>query len=70
MENLNDLLLPFLGNLHQHITFLADYSHIKDPNPLEQIRLIWNYFITSGQIWALSIGVVVGYLLKSLSSFG
>ncbi|MFM6223346.1 MAG: hypothetical protein ACKPDM_23870 [Dolichospermum sp.] len=70
MENLNDLLLPFLGNLHQHITFLANSSYIKDPDILEQIRLIWNYFITSGQIWALFIGVVVGYLLKSLSSFG
>ncbi|MFM6819683.1 MAG: hypothetical protein ACKPKB_26365 [Dolichospermum sp.] len=70
MENLNDLLLPFLGNLHQHITFLANSSYIKDPDILEQIRLIWNYFITSGQIWALSIGVVVGYLFKSLTSFG
>ncbi|MFM6091351.1 MAG: hypothetical protein ACKPCK_22020 [Dolichospermum sp.] len=68
MENLNDLLLPFLGNLHQHITFLA--GHIKDPDILEQIQLIWNYFVISGQIWALFIGVVVGYLLKSLSSFG
>lgn len=70
MENLNDLLLPFLGNLHQNITFLADYSHIKDPNLLEQMRLAWNYFVTSGQVWALFIGVVVGYLFKSLSSFG
>lgn len=68
MENLNDLLLPFLGNLHQHITFLANYSNIKDP--LEQMRLAWNYFVTSGQVWALFIGVVVGYLFKSLSSFG
>ena len=70
MENLNDLLLPFIGNLHQHITFLANYSNIKDPDILEQMRLGWNHFVITGQVWALFIGVVVGYLFKSLSSFG
>ncbi|MCE2720224.1 MAG: hypothetical protein ACK57R_06920 [Dolichospermum sp.] len=70
MENLNDLLLPFIGNLHQHITLLANYSNIKDPDILEQMRLGWNHFVTTGQVWALFIGVVVGYLFKSLSSFG
>lgn len=70
MENLNDLLLPFIGNLHEHITLLANYSNIKDPNLLEQMRLTWNHFVTTGQVWALFIGVVVGYLFKTLSSFG
>lgn len=70
MENLNDLLLPFIGNLHEHITLLANYSNIKDPDLLEQMRLAWNHFVTTGQVWALFIGVVVGYLFKTLSSFG
>jgi hypothetical protein len=28
----------------------------------------WNNFIRSGQVWALMIGFVVGYLFRSLSS--
>jgi hypothetical protein len=28
----------------------------------------WNNFIQSGQVWALGIGFVVGYLFRSLTS--
>ncbi len=28
----------------------------------------WNNFIQSGQVWALAIGFVVGYLFRSLTS--
>lgn len=27
-------------------------------------------FVESGQLWALLIGIIVGYLLKSITSFG
>lgn len=30
----------------------------------------FNNFVESGQLWALLIGIVVGYLLKGLTSFG
>lgn len=29
----------------------------------------WNNFIKSGQVWALVIGVTLGYLFKSITSF-
>lgn len=29
----------------------------------------WNNFVKSGQIWALLIGIAVGYFLKSFTSF-
>jgi hypothetical protein len=70
MEYLNDSLLPLLGNLQEHITFLADYSNIKDPDLLGQVQATWNNFVKTGQIWALLIGVVVGYLFKGLTSYG
>jgi hypothetical protein len=70
MEYLNDSLLPLLGNLQEHITFLADYSNIKDPDLLGQIQNTWNNFVKTGQIWALLIGVVVGYMFKGLTSYG
>ncbi|OIP68695.1 MAG: hypothetical protein AUK48_15530 [Oscillatoriales cyanobacterium CG2_30_44_21] len=28
----------------------------------------WNNFVKSGQIWALMIGVVVGYLFRSITN--
>ncbi|MTJ09769.1 hypothetical protein [Anabaena sp. UHCC 0204] len=70
MEYWNDSLLPTLGNLHEHLTFLANYSNIKDPDILAQMQGAWNHFVKTGQIWAMFIGVVVGYLFKSLTSYG
>jgi hypothetical protein len=29
----------------------------------------WNNFVRTGQIWALLIGVTLGYLFKSITSF-
>lgn len=29
----------------------------------------WNNFVKTGQIWALIIGVTLGYLFKSITSF-
>jgi hypothetical protein len=34
------------------------------------VRGFFNYFIQSGQVWALLIGTVVGYLFRSLTSYG
>jgi hypothetical protein len=33
-------------------------------------RAAMDYFIKSGQVWALLIGLVVGYIFKSLTSYG
>ncbi|MFS8866946.1 hypothetical protein [Synechococcus sp. H65.1] len=35
---------------------------------LGDIRKGWNNFVESGQIWALLIGIVAGYMLKSITS--
>jgi hypothetical protein len=29
----------------------------------------WNNFVRTGQVWALIIGIVLGYLFKSVTSF-
>lgn len=33
-------------------------------------REFFNNFIRSGQAWALLIGIILGYLLRSLTSYG
>lgn len=34
------------------------------------VREFFNNFIESGQIWAFLIGIVLGYLFRSLTSYG
>jgi len=34
------------------------------------VRTFFDYFIKSGQVWALLIGSIVGYLFRSLTSYG
>jgi hypothetical protein len=41
---------------------------VTDPNVLGQMVSIWNTFIRSGQIWALIIGFVLGYLLRGITA--
>lgn len=33
-------------------------------------RTFFNNFIQSGQIWAFIIGIVIGYLLRGLTTYG
>ncbi|WAL60212.1 hypothetical protein [Thermocoleostomius sinensis] len=41
-----------------------------DTDVFKPVRGFFNYFIQSGQIWALLIGTAVGYLFRSLTSYG
>ncbi len=44
-------------------------QEIKDPKVLEQMQKTWNHFVDSGQIWAMIIGIVAGYMFRSLTSY-
>ena len=52
--------LPRLG------TFLA--QRIEDPDLLGQVQDTWDNFIESGQVWAMLIGLLVGYMFRSMTS--
>ncbi len=43
---------------------------VSDPDLLGQVQKAWNNFVETGQIWALLIGLVVGYLIRNLTSYG
>jgi len=43
---------------------------VNDPDLLGQMQKAWNNFVETGQIWALLIGLVVGYLIRNLTSYG
>ncbi|BAY85571.1 hypothetical protein NIES267_50710 [Calothrix parasitica NIES-267] len=43
---------------------------VNDPDLLGQLQKAWNNFVETGQIWALLIGLVVGYVIRNLTSYG
>ncbi|MFM2061034.1 MAG: hypothetical protein RLZZ507_704 [Cyanobacteriota bacterium] len=66
--HLHDPLFSLLGNIHIDINFVA--TSIKDPDVLGQMQNAWNNFVKTGQIWAMLTGIIIGYLFKSLTSYG
>ncbi|ELR96630.1 hypothetical protein GLO73106DRAFT_00004260 [Gloeocapsa sp. PCC 73106] len=64
MLQVNDLFLKFLINLN--IVFA---QRVEDPKIFEQMQDNFNNFIESGQVWALGIGLVLGYLFRSFTSY-
>ncbi len=50
-----------------------DLSHllaqrIEDPDILGKFKKSWQNFIESGQVWALGIGFVLGYIFRTFTS--
>lgn len=61
-----------LGGLHSHLSFnwlflAQDVSNT--PDILTSIGGAWDKFVKTGQIWALLIGIFIGYLFRSMTSF-
>lgn len=54
-------------NSSSQTTILA--QTIKDPDVVGQIEDAWYYFVDSGQVWALLIGLFLGYAFKGLTSY-
>ncbi|TAF12431.1 MAG: hypothetical protein EAZ76_14225 [Nostocales cyanobacterium] len=70
MEHLNDQLFSLVGNLHEHVTFLANYTNVRDADLLGQVQATWNNFVKTGQIWATLVGLIIGYMIRGLTSYG
>ena len=60
-----------LGGLsHQlSVDWLVLAQDVKNVDVLGQIVGAWNHFVKTGQVWALLIGVIVGYVFRSFTSF-
>ncbi|WP_107671020.1 hypothetical protein [Cyanothece sp. BG0011] len=41
---------------------------IEDPQIIEKMQKSWRNFIESGQVWALGIGFVLGYIFRTFTS--
>ncbi|MFK0731818.1 MAG: hypothetical protein ACFKPT_31925 [Gloeotrichia echinulata GP01] len=68
MNYLSDTISQMLWHLPVDASFLA--QQIKDPDVLGQIQHFWNQFLQTGQAWALLIGLVIGYMIRNLTTYG
>ncbi|MHC5727309.1 MAG: hypothetical protein ACYTXY_24880 [Nostoc sp.] len=68
MSNYSDLISQLFWNLPVNFTALA--QTITDPDLMGQIQKAWSHFIQTGQVWALLIGLVIGYMIRNLTSYG
>lgn len=44
-------------------------QRIEDIDIIGDMRDAWDNFIDSGQVWALLIGLLVGYMFRGMTSF-
>lgn len=68
MNYFNYLISEILGDFPIDLTVFA--QSVTDPDVIGQMQKIWNHFVQTGQIWALLIGVVVGYMFRNLTKYG
>jgi len=76
IENL-DFSLTILGDgstvfeaLNQTATHTTILAQQFDQDILGDMNGAFGRFVESGQIWAMLIGFVIGYIFKSLTSYG
>jgi hypothetical protein len=56
-----------VADLHSHINMDLLAQQFKQ-DVMGDLGKGWNSFVKSGQIWALMIGAVVGYLFRSITN--
>jgi hypothetical protein len=61
--------VPFSPETLTHLTFQNTHIAVTSPDILADVQQAWNKFVQTGQLWALIIGVVVGYIFRSVTSF-
>lgn len=60
--NRGEVLSPLMGASFREAIVLA--QQVSDPDMMGQIKNAWDNFVETGQIWALMIGMVLGYLFR------
>jgi len=57
-----------LADMHSHFKMDLIAQEINKPDMMGDVSKSWNNFVKTGQIWALLIGVAVGYLFRSITN--
>jgi hypothetical protein len=68
MNNALDTMYQLVWHSPVYSTMIA--QTVKDPDIIGQVQTAFNHFIQTGQVWALLIGLVIGYMIRNLTSYG
>jgi hypothetical protein len=68
MNNALDTMYQLAWHSPVYSTMIA--QTVRDANLIGQIQTAFNHFIQTGQVWALLIGLVIGYMIRNLTSYG
>ena len=55
---------------HSPLNELVFAQIIKDPDLIGNWQKAFDNFVQSGQVWALLIGLVLGYIIRGLTTYG
>ena len=56
-----------LSHWHSSVHWPVLAQNVTDPDVLGQIQRWFNNFIKSGQVWALLIGLILGYIIRGIT---
>ena len=59
----------YLPTQPQQQTQAMVVAQLEDVDVLGDMVNVWNTFISSGQVWALIIGLVLGYLIRGMTTY-
>jgi hypothetical protein len=68
MNNFSDSVSQLVWHSFGNYPVIA--QQITDPNVVGQMQKAFNHFVQTGQVWALLIGLVIGYMIRNLTSYG
>jgi hypothetical protein len=68
MNHFSDSVFQLVWHFPANYPVIA--QHITDPNILDQMQKAFNHFVQTGQVWALLIGLFIGYMIRNLTSYG
>ena len=68
MEIYSNLIFPEIWQ--SVLDSLVIAQNVTDPNILGQMQQAFSHFVKTGQVWALLIGLVIGYVIRNISSYG
>ena len=66
---LNHLSSLDLSGVHHLVEGLGHLAQTYEDNLGSDVSGAFNNFIESGQVWALGIGFILGYIVRSLTAY-
>ena len=59
-----------LPTSQDHPVLAQVIAQFKETNIQDDVSKVWGKFVRTGQVWAFLIGIIIGYLVKSFTSYG